>query len=334
MTANKMVGVSVGIVKDGNIYMAKGYGMADAGKATPVDSLTNFLTCSITKLFTATAIMQLAGQGKIDINEKLIFYLPDFKMKDSRHKDITIRHLLTHSSGLYWDMELKQSPNDSTALQKLVYSLYDKVLDFAPGTQFDATKTYSNAAYDILGYLVQKISGKQYDVYIKEAILNKVGMPYSDIQYTNIDPARRSTPYIIKNKKVVAGGMLTENTEHAPSGNLNSCSIDLCNWMLHILNIANMDTVGVLQPGILKTMWQPVHTAPQNKNVSIGLGWFITTSKDYGTYYWHVGDNPGFSSTLMVFPQQNLGITVLSNGMYAQDIVWNKIPYGILQLCR
>lgn len=336
LTENKMVGVSIGIVKDGKIYLAKGYGTREIGTSKPVDSLTNFLACSVTKLFTATAIMQLSEQGKIDITKKLIYYLPDFKMKDQRYKDITIEQMLTHSSGLYWDMELKHSPNDSSALRKLVYSLDNKILDFAPGTQFDATKTYSNAAYDILGYLVQKISGKQYEDYIRENIFLKANMTYSSFDYRKIPAERRSFPHILKGKKVKVGGMWTENTEHSPSGNLNSCSRDLCYWMLNILNINNKPNSfnGILKDSTLNNMWTGRYIAPQNKRVSIGLGWFIKDSEDLGKYYWHVGDNPGFSATLMVLPEHNFGITVLSNEMYAEQIVWNKIPFDIINLFK
>lgn len=336
LTENKMVGVSIGIVKDGKIYLAKGYGTREIGTSKPVDSLTNFLACSVTKLFTATAIMQLSEQGKIDITKKLIFYLPDFKMKDQRYKDITIEQMLTHSSGLYWDMELKHSPNDSSALRKLVYSLDNKILDFAPGTQFDATKTYSNAAYDILGYLVQKISGKQYEDYIRENIFLKANMTYSSFDYRKIPAERRSFPHILKGEKVRVGGMWTENTEHSPSGNLNSCSRDLCYWVLNILNINNKPNSfnGILKDSTLNNMWTGRYIAPQNKRVSIGLGWFIKDSEDLGKYYWHVGDNPGFSATLMVLPEHNFGITVLSNEMYAEQIIWNKIPFDIINLFK
>lgn len=336
LTENKMVGVSLGIVKDGKIYLTKGYGTQEVGTSKPVDSLTNFLTCSVTKLFTATAIMQLSEQGKIDITKKLIYYLPDFKMKDKRYKDITIEQMLTHSSGLYWDEHLKHSPNDSTALKKFVYSLDNKILDFAPGTKFDATKAYSNAAYDILGYLVEKISGKQYEEYVKENILIKTNMPNSALNYKNIPEERRSAPHILKGKTVKVGGIYDENREHSPSGNLNSCSLDLCYWMLNILSIHNKPTSlnGILKDSTLNNMWTGRYIASQNKRVSIGLGWFIKDSEDLGKYYWHVGDNPGFSSTLMIFPEQNFGITVLSNQMYAEEIVWNKIPFDILNLFK
>jgi CubicO group peptidase (beta-lactamase class C family) len=334
MTTNKMVGLSIGIVKDGKICLTKGYGTTEIDKINPVDSLTNFLTCSITKLFTATAIMQLSEQGKIDISKELIHYLPDFQMKDNRYKDITIRHLLTHTSGFDWDIKLKDSTNDSNSLQKLVNSLDTKSLNFAPGTKFNALETYSNAAYDILGYLVQKISGMQYQTYILDNIFEKVGMKYSSLDYKEIPVDRRSFPHILKVKSVKTGSMFSENSEHAPSGNLNSCSFDLCNWMIHNLNIyTNLNSFdGVLNNSTLQNMWTTQYISPQNKNVSIGLGWWITNSDNLGKYYWHVGDNPGFSSTLMVFPKYNLGITVLTNGMYAEQIIWNKIPFDIINI--
>lgn len=336
MTTYKIAGVSIGIVKDGKTYLAKGYGTAETGKIKPVDSLTNFLTCSVTKLFTAAAIMQLSEQGKIDIHKKLIFYLPCFTMKDERYKDITIEHLLTHTSGLSWDVKLKNSPNDSSSLRKLVSSLADKTLAFAPGTKFNATETYSNAAYDILGYLIQVISGKQYEDYIQENILAKVNMPHSSTDYNKIPKERRSSPHILKGNVIKVGGIYTENTEHSPSGNLNSCSIDLCNWMIHNLNIYNNPGSfnGVLQNSSLQNMWTPRYVTPQNEKVSIGLGWWITNTEETGKYYWHVGDNPGFSATVMIFPAHNFGITLLCNGMYAEQIIWNKMPFDIIRLFK
>ncbi|NOT35800.1 MAG: beta-lactamase family protein [Saprospiraceae bacterium] len=333
---NKLVGVSIGIVKDGKIYFAKGYGTRESGASKPIDSLTNFLTCSVTKLFTATAIMQLSEQGKIDITQKLIYYLPGFKMKDNRYIDITIEQMLTHTSGLHWDMKLKHSPHDSSALRKLVYSVGNKSLNFAPGTQFDATKTYSNAAYDILGYVVQIISGKQYEDYISENILLKANMTYSSLDYQKIPEDRRSFTHILKGKKVKVGGIWTENEEHSPSGNLNSCSRDLCYWMLSILGIHNNPNSlnGIVKGNTLENMWKGRHVAPQNKRVSIGLGCFIKDSEEFGKYYWHVGNNLGFSSTLMIFPELNFGITVLSNQKYAEQIVWNKIPFEIIGVLK
>jgi CubicO group peptidase (beta-lactamase class C family) len=335
MQQNKMVGLSVGIVKDGKIYLDKGYGFAEVDQPAKVDSLTNFLTCSVTKLFTATAIMQLVEQGKLDIHQKIGYYLPEFIMKDVRCADITILQMLTHTSGLYWDKELKHSPNDSTALRKFAYSFNKEKLAFAPGTKFNPVETYSNTAFDLLGFLVQKTSGQLYADYICEHVLLKAGMYNSSIELKHIAESRRSSPHILRSKKPVVGGILIENTEHNPSGNLNSCTNDLCTWMLNVLALSNgNETQGILKKSTLDSMWTPKRVAPQNKNVSIGLGWWIKDTKSFGKSYWHVGNNPGYSATVIVFPDINVGIAILSNGMYAEDVVWNKIPDAILNLIK
>lgn len=333
MTEDKLVGVSVGIVRNGAVYLAKGYGVQQIETARPVDKLTNFLTCSVSKLFTATAIMQLAEQGKIDIRKKLTFYLPDFKMKDERYKEITIEHLLTHTSGLPWDKKLSNSPDDSTALKKLVYSFENTKLAFAPGTRFNPVETYSNAAYDILGYLVQVISHQPYPDYIRHNILEKTGMVFSSFDADSIPDVRKCVPHILQKKNVKPGGIISEGFEHTPSANLNSCALDMCQFITHVLKMAvDTGSAGILHYQTLQNMWAPRHTAPQNKTVSIGLGWWITDSESLGKYYWHVGDNPGWSATLLIFPAQNTGIVVLNNGMYSEQTVWNKIPFAILSV--
>ena len=104
--------------------------------------------------------------------------------------------------------------------------------------------------------------------------------------------------------------------------------------MLSILSIYNKPEAlnGILHSGTLNNMWTTRQVAPQNKNISIGLGWWITESEKYGRYFWHVGNNPGYSAILIVFPEHSFGITVMSNGMYAEQIVWNKIPFDIIGL--
>ncbi|HTF05738.1 MAG TPA: serine hydrolase, partial [Bacteroidia bacterium] len=91
---------------------------------------------------------------------------------------------------------------------------------------------------------------------------------------------------------------------------------------------------GVLEQSTLLNMWTGRHTAPQNKRVMMCLGWFVKDAENLGKYYWHVGDNPGFSSTLMVFPENDFGITILTNGMYAEEVVWNKMSFDIINLFK
>jgi CubicO group peptidase (beta-lactamase class C family) len=123
MKENRIVGLSIGVVKDGELFYTKGYGFTSVDSLYKVTEHTVFHTASITKVFTASAIMQFVDRGEIKLTDKLTDHLPDFKMKDKRYQQITIEHLLTHSSGLPWEHKFKNSPNDSTALEQFVSDL-------------------------------------------------------------------------------------------------------------------------------------------------------------------------------------------------------------------
>jgi CubicO group peptidase (beta-lactamase class C family) len=160
-----IVGLSIGIVYNDDDF-TKQYGTTDLVNNYPVSDSTMFNVASISKLFTATAIMQLVETGKLNLDDRLSDILPDFKMKDKRYRDIKISHLLTHSSGLMWDNKLKESPDDTTSISLCIQNLRNKKLNFSPGEEMSYL-TYSNAAYDLLGMVIEKISGKRFDEYIE-----------------------------------------------------------------------------------------------------------------------------------------------------------------------
>jgi CubicO group peptidase (beta-lactamase class C family) len=360
MQAYRIVGLSIGIVKEGKTYLAKGYGKVAVNTPTLVNEKTNFLLSSIGKTFTAAAVMQLAEQGKIDINKKLIDYLPDFKMKDKRYKEITIVQLLTHSSGFGWDNEMENSQNDSTSLKAFIGSLYNAKIKFKPGEKFSG-ETYSNTGFDILGYLVEVVSGIKYEQYIQKYLLSRANMFNSTFNHRDIEIQAKALPYILDGnskeiKRFNLYGIVKDknpilkypsiplkeyekygtNKEHDPSGNLISTSEDMCNWMLHHLAIYN-DTLqllrAILTRNTLQNMWTTQLSIP-NRKTGIGLGWWTVADEKTGNYVFHVGRDPGFCATLVIFPERNLGITVLCNGKYADQVVWNKIPFEITNLFK
>ncbi len=275
--------------------------------------------------------MQLAEQGKLDINNKLTYYLPEFRMKDERLKKITIKQMLNHTSGMpdimnyNWD-----SPkNNSLALKNYVLKSKFKKLKFEPGEDI----SYSNLAFDILGYLIEKESHQNFEDYMYEKILKLSGMVNSSFDYYKIDVNRRSSPHI-KNessKSVKVSKTYPFNKEHTPCGTLNSCTYDLSKWIIENLTIYNDSTnsyQGVIKQETLLKMWTPTH----NYNLPIvflGLGWWKRESKEYGNYFFHVGLDVGFSSSLTIFPEKSFGIVVLCNGDYPIDIVYNNIPFEI-----
>lgn len=336
MADNKIVGLSIGIVKDGQIFYTQGYGSKEINEVAPIDSFTNFLTCSISKLFTATAIMQLAELGKIDIKKKLTDYIPDFVMKDERYKAITIEQMLTHTSGLpnIFNKNYIQPKNDSAALTDFARKLQKERLSFDPGVQLSA-KTYSNTAYNILGLVIERITRQTFSDYIQTNILMPVGMDSSSFFYTNIHSERISKPHKMNSLtgKVKVSNYYPDIPQDKPCGNLNSCSFDLCQWMLHNLGIYNSTNKakGILKKSTLVDMWTTKRDIPPYKT-SIGLGWWVIQSDKYGKYVFHDGNDPGFSAALIVSPDNNFGIVVLCNALYPKEVVWNKIPFEIINL--
>jgi CubicO group peptidase (beta-lactamase class C family) len=334
MKANDIVGISIGIVRNNKIYYTKGYGTAEINTNRPIDSLTNFHTASISKLFTATAIMQLAEEKKIDINNKLIFYLPEFKMKDQRYKNITIKQMLNHTSGLPFISEYNwDHPRiNRFALKNYVLKSDFGNLLFDPGTEIG----YSNLAFDVLGYLIEKLTHQSFEDYINDKILRPTGMLNSSFDYYKIDLHRRSSPHIIDSvsKKIEVSKTYPFNKEQLPCGTLNSCSYDLSKWIMENLRIYN-DSLnsynGTIKHETLLTMWTPTHTF-KLPTLFLGLAWWKKESKEFGNYFFHVGLDLGYSSSLTLFPEKDLGIVVLCNGDYPYNIIYNKIPFAIERL--
>jgi len=334
MAANDVVGISIGIVKNNKIYYTKGYGTTEINTKTPIDSLTNFHTASISKLFTATAILQLVETGKLDINKHLIDYLPEFKMKDERFKKITIKQMLNHTSGLPYFTNYKwdQPDNDRFALKNFVLKSSFDSLQFDPGKNI----SYSNLAFDILGYLVEKETNQSFEDYVYGKILKPSGMVNSSFDYYKIDPIHKSVPHI-KNElsgKVTTSKIYPYNREQVPCGTLNSCAYDLSKWIIENLKIYNDSTnsyKGVINHKTLIEMWTPTHNY-NHPLVFLGLGWWKKESKEYGNYFFHCGMDVGYSSSLTIFPEKNFGIVVLCNGDYPYSIIYNKIPFEVERL--
>ncbi|MGB3078054.1 MAG: serine hydrolase, partial [Saprospiraceae bacterium] len=267
---------------------------------------------------------------------KLTEYVPDFVMKDPRYKDITIEQMLTHTSGLpnIFNTNYIHPKNDSTTLTEFAKKLAQEKLKYEPGVQL-SEKTYSNTAYNILGLVIEKVSHQTYSQYISEHILEPVGMDSSSFFYKKIPAARRSKPH---QKNWLTGKIKKSNyypdiPQDKPCGNLNSCSYDLCRWMQHNLSIYNLTntTKGVLKRKTLVDMWTTKKEIPPYKT-TMGLGWWIVPSEKYGKYVFHVGNDPGFSATLNIFPGNDFGIVLLCNALYPKDIVWNKLPFEIISL--
>ena len=350
-----IVGLSIGTVFQDSIETTS-YGYTSHNSEFEISEQTQFNVASITKLFTATAINQLVEEGKLSLDDNIYELLPTFQMRDKRFKQITVRHLLTHSSGLMWDNKLKNSPNDASALPLYVDNLKNKKLAFEPGSQM-SYETYSNVAFDLLGLIIEEVSNKPYDEFIRYNQLSKIGLVNSTYDYKTIDSSNLALPQIIAGKSkdierlnlqgidrtknpILNGKPLAldvhhsigEEYEHNPSGNLMSSTGELVLWINEILNIYHREkNVGTITHTSLLDMWQKNHLA-SGDNIFIGLGWWIKEDPKYGTSYFHVGTNPGYCSILMIYPESDFGIAILSNGWYGKEVIWNKLFNQIVEL--
>ena len=344
-------GLSVGVVSKGKTWLYS-YGHTDQTRQHPVTDSTMFHQASVSKLFTGLAVMQLVEKGKLRLEDAVADLLPEFRMRDPEYKAVRIKHLLTHSSGLKWDNLLQHSPNDPSAIPLFLDRFKDQKLNFKPGERMSYA-TYSNAGFDLLGILVERVSGLRFDEYVRQNIFLPAGMNRSTFDYRKIPRPLLAWPQIVEGKSKTAGKLnapwkidtnaeleqilethsiqLTDNPdygepyEHNPSGNLISSPAELTLWIKHLLEIYRSDLAGgIIGRKTLADMWEIQKKNPAN-NVSIGWGWWITLDKNLGKMVFHVGSNPGFCSIVALYPERDFGICISGNSRHAQRIVWHEL---------
>src|SRR5262245_8074457 len=197
---SQIPGFAIGVVKNGKLIYAKGFGTARLGTDTPITPQSLFHMASVTKTFVGTAVMQLVEENKVELDAPLIKYLPYFQMNDARYRTITIRQMLSHTSGIpdvtdyHWD----KPEYDDGALERFVRIVARMKLDFAPGAKF----SYSNTAYEILGDVTAKVSGESFEDYVQHHILTPLGMKDSTLLVREANPKLLTTPHVMKDKKL------------------------------------------------------------------------------------------------------------------------------------
>ena len=311
MAANKIPGLALGVVKDGKLVYAKGFGVSRLGDTKPITTRTLFHMASVTKTFVATSIMQLVEQGKIELDHPLVEYLPYFKMKDERFRSITIRQMLSHTSGIpdvtgyNWD----KPEYDDKALERFVRSVHDWSLVSAPGEKFG----YSNTAFEILGDVIAKVSGQSFEDYVQQHILSPLGMKESTLLVRNANPELLAAPHVKKEGEVVVSQVFPYNRAHAPSSTLDSSIEDMSRWAMANLNRGELDGKRILKASTYEVLWKPVvQTRSAVESAKVGVSWFI---QNYGGHriVLHNGGDVGFTSTLLLAPDDSIAVVAMSN---------------------
>lgn len=300
-------GVAVAVTKDNEVFYASAFGVKNAVIKEKLGPEDTFHMASVSKLFVATAIIQLVEQGKINLDEHLTTYLPYFKMDDERYKKITIRQMLNHTSGMpdVNDYEWEKPQYDEGAAERYVRSLKKEKMIAAPGERYQ----YSNMAYDVLGDVIAKVSGKPFEVYMKESILDPLGMKESDFLYEHIKNDLRTSPHIW-DSGVIVSDVYPYNRVHAPSGTLNSNVMEMARWAEANLNHGELNGRRILTEESYNSLWQP--SVQLNEKTGVGLGWVLSEYRGFSTVS-HSGDDPGYSCDFKLIPPKKLGIILASN---------------------
>jgi CubicO group peptidase (beta-lactamase class C family) len=261
MTENEIPGYALGIVINGEVAYTQGFGVERVGEDKPVTPHTVFGTGSTGKTATVTAIMQLAAEGKVDLDAPVTDYLPYFKLADARYKDITVRQLTTHRSGLpadpadWFPMPVEY---DDGALERYVRGMDDVKLLFAPGKQW----SYSSLDMIVAADIVAKASGQTFEDYLQANIIDPLGMSDTMLIIPEGDESRAAGNHVRgDNGQVVISDIFPYRRQFAPTGPLYSSITDLARFAAANLNRGEFEGVRILPAATYDAMWEPISTA-------------------------------------------------------------------------
>ena len=321
-------GLAFSIVMDNTIYESKVFGVSNIETMQPLTSESIFHMASISKTFMATAIIQLVEEGKINIDEPLVNYLPYFRLNDSLYMTITIKQILTHTSGFpdVDDYEWDKPQFDDGSAERYVRSISNKKMIAKPGDRYE----YSNMSFDVLADLILKVSGKTFEDYVRENILDPIGMVESDFILDSINQDNR----ISGHEGILIPSVVDQypyNRSHAASSCLNSNIIEMSNWAIVNINKGKINNHRILSRTSYDIMFKPLVNIPEGdyENAdSIGLSWFIKNFKGNKVFY-HGGGDIGFRSYIAIIPEKSIGVVIASNYGGTPN---REVAFGILDI--
>ena len=283
------------VVKEGKVLIEKGYGYKNFAKKIPNHPNGIFQIGSITKQFTSIVILRLQEQGKLNVQDKLSKYISDFPGSDR----ITVEHLLTHTSGIYnYTNDNRFMNNESlkhVELDRMIAMMKEKPLEFTPGSKF----SYSNSNYILLGYIIQKVSGKPYEQMVRELIFTPLQMNQSGFDFKNLKDTNKVVGYLVIENTLQLLAPIVDSSASFAAGAIYSSAGDLYKWHKALYT----DKV------ISKASIEKAFTPKLNK---YGYGWTIDSIKGKRIIR-HNGGIFGFTSDMVRIPADDVCIILLCN---------------------
>jgi CubicO group peptidase (beta-lactamase class C family) len=302
-----VAGASVLVMQDGEVLLEKGYGFADLKSKKPVDPVTTiFRLASISKLFTWVSVMQLAEQGKLDIDTDVNRYL-DFQIRPAFSRPITLRNLMTHCGGFEEENRdiIVTNPKQTVSLRDFLIRNQPRRI-FAPGT----IPAYSNYGVGLAGYIVQRVSGQPFEQYVEQHIFAPLKMVHSTFYQPPPAALRRlpSEGYPTDTQEAPIG---FEVFNPAPAGGVSSTAADMGRFGQALLNGGELDGSRILKPETLAAMWTPQFRA-SDQLPPIGMG-FYQGWRNSLRWIGHEGDLVAFHSLFMLEPSHKLLLFISYN---------------------
>ena len=307
-------GASVIVTRDGKTVLRKAYGMADLGAKVPMQVAMTQRIGSLTKQFTATAILMLADEGKLALSDPITKFLPDYPVHG---KTITIEHLLTHTSGI---VSYTDKPTFGAMIARdisvaeLIDMFENDALISAPGSTF----AYNNSGYVLLGAVIEKISGMRYGKFIEQRIFVPLGMTQTAFEGMERTPGVRAAGHTRTSAGFGPSAVISPSVPYA-AGALVSTVDDLARWDTAI-------TQGkLLRPATWARAFTP-YTLVNGSATQYGYGWYTRSLRGSPAII-HGGNIPGYAAYAVRLPRQNVYVALLVNadsGMQSPEIVAKK----------
>jgi D-alanyl-D-alanine carboxypeptidase len=297
---HELTGLSAAVLRKNHLIHLAGYGQANVEWGMPATADTVYELASVTKPFTATAVMLLVEDGALQLDDPVGSFFSDVP---PGWEAMTVRHLLMHRSGIpdYFDLPAFQLQDDFAwrldfSHDELLRAAYAAQLTFAPGEQ----TAYSNTGYSLLGMLIERVTGETYETFLAERIFRPLGMTATRRNSRSDLIPRRAVGYV-RDEGVLQNASYTSITWAYAEGGIVSSARDLARWD------AALSAEQLLPRKRLAEMWAPVDDLP-----AMGLGWTIN-SWGVGTAIGHSGGKPGFATYYCRFPDVDLSLILLAN---------------------